>query len=193
MKKKRTVTVRIFTERQGLPFPFSPLFPVNPDSEEFSDDELETDEYPTPDFSADPSKLADLSEIVGSIEPSAEPEKSEFFTEGRLVLTDDRVDVVYEENVLTGMEGSVTSIGFSRSEPSVVTMLRQGFVNTAFVFEEGKRHICVYNTPFSSFEMCVHALKVKNSLLDDGTVELDYLSEFHGARTERCKMKILVE
>lgn len=193
MKKKRVVNVRIFTERMGLPFPFSPFFPSFDDSDDSSDgDEPESGEASEPYLSS-PAELADVSEMIGSLDKNTEPERSEFFAEGRMVLTDDRVDVVYEETVLTGMEGSVTSIGFARSDPSVVTMLRQGFVNTAFVFEEGKRHICVYNTPFSSFEICVHALKVQNSLLENGTVELDYLSELRGARTERCKMKIVVE
>ena len=194
--KKRSITIRIFTERFGLPFPFGTYFPRDDDPDddlpEDSDEEAEEDVVQE-DLSLSLPDLSDPAAVIGTIAPDAEPERSEFFAEGRMVLTDDRVDVIYEENVMSGMEDSVTNIGFSRSEPSVVTMLRQGFVNTALVFEEGKRHICVYNTPFSSFEMCVHSLKVRNTLLENGTIELDYISEFHGARTERCKMKIIVE
>ena len=195
MKKKRQVTVRIETERMGFPFPFMPFLNEDDDEAEDFSEASENDSV----SSSFPSAMDVLDAIADlpdgeKLSPEDEkPERSEFFSEGRQVTTDDRVEIIYEESVLTGLEGSVTSIGFSRSDPSVVTMMRQGFVNTAFVFEEGKRHICVYDTPFSSFEICVHALKVKNRLLDDGTIELDYLTELHGARTERCKMKITVE
>ncbi len=181
MSGKQTVSVRILTERYGFPFPFPMPFSV-------PDDDDGDEEEPLADEPSD-SDASDLETASGD----PEPERSEFFAEGRLVTTDDRVDVVYEESVLTGMEGSVTSIGFFRSDPSVVTMLRQGFVDTAFVFEAGKRHICVYQTPFATFELCVHALAVRNDLLTRGEIELDYLTEIHGARTERCKMKIFVE
>lgn len=191
MKKKRQVTVRIETERFGFSFPFMPFL---------NDDEDETEDFSDASESSSSLSAIDgfdaIADLQAETKMSAEdekPERSEFFAEGRWVTTDDRVEIIYEESVLTGMEGSVTSIGFFRTDPSVVTMMRQGFVNTAFVFEEGKRHICVYDTPFSSFEICVYALKVKNRLFDDGVIELDYLTELHGARTERCKMKIIVE
>lgn len=193
MKKKRPITVRIETERFGFSFPFMPFLNDDDDETEDFSEESENGSL-SPHF---PPAIDAFDAIAGLPEgtpPEDEkPEQSEFFAEGRLVTTDDRIEIIYEESVLTGMEGSVTSIGFSRADASVVTMIRQGFVNTAFVFEEGKRHICVYDTPFSSFEICVHALKVKNRLLDDGIIELDYLTELHGARTERCKMKIIVE
>ena len=191
MKKKRPVTVRIETERFGFPFPFMPFLNDDEDETEDFSDALESSGSPSAIDLFD--AIADLPEGTKMPSEDEKPERSEFFAEGRLITADDRVEIVYEESVLTGMEGSVTSIGFSRADPSIVTMIRQGFVNTAFVFEEGKRHICVYDTPFSSFEICVHALKVKNRLLDDGIIELDYLTELHGARTERCKMKIQVE
>ena len=50
--------------------------------------------------------------------------------------------------------------------------MRSGPVSTAMTFEEGKRHFCVYDTPFSSFQVCVRALTVKNALLTDGELIL---------------------
>ena len=119
-------------------------------------------------------------------------EPAEMLTEGRLITGSQRVELVYEEGELTGMEGSVTTIGFARADAGLVTMMRTGPVHTAMVFEEGKRHICLYNTPFSEFEICVHALHVENRLLTDGVLILDYLVEVHGAQAERCQMTITV-
>lgn len=122
--------------------------------------------------------------------PSSMPEPTDLLIEGRLVTSPKRVELVYEEGELTGMEGSVTSVGFDRDNPGLVSMIRTGSVETALIFEEGKRHFSVYNTPFSDFQVCVHTLQVQNRLLKEGTLSLDYLIEIHGAQAERCKMTI---
>ena len=118
------------------------------------------------------------------------PEPTEMLMEGRLVTNSTRVELMYEESELTGMEGSVTSIGFDRNNPSLVSMMRTGAVRTALTFEEGKRHFCVYNTPYSDFEVCVRAICVENELLTSGKIKLDYVVEIHGAQAEHCKMTI---
>lgn len=121
------------------------------------------------------------------------PEPIELWMEGRLVVSDLRAELVYEESELSGMEGSISTIGFDLKTPGLVSMLRSGLVNTALIFEEHARHICMYHTPFSEFEVCVHSLCVSNRLLEDGILELDYLIEIHGAQTERCKMTVSVK
>ena len=118
------------------------------------------------------------------------PEPTHLMVEGRLVTSPSRVELVYEEGELTGMEGSVTSVGFQRSDEGLVSMMRTGPVRTAFTFEEKKRHFCIYRTPFSSFEVCVYTRRVENALLREGRLHLDYLMEIHGAQAERCRMTV---
>ena len=120
------------------------------------------------------------------------PEPTEMLMEGKLLVAGHRVELVYAESELTGMQGSVTAIGFEPSNPDLVSMVRTGPVRTAMTFEEGKRHICLYNTPFSEFEVCVRTLKVNNRLLEENKLELDYLIEIHGAQAEHCKMTVTV-
>ena len=120
------------------------------------------------------------------------PEPTEMLMEGKLLIAEHRVELVYAESELTGMQGSVTAIGFEPSNPDLVSMVRTGPVRTAMTFEEGKRHICLYNTPFSEFEVCVRTLKVENRLLEENKLELDYLIEIHGAQAEHCKMTVTV-
>ena len=112
--------------------------------------------------------------------------------EGRLVTNANRVELMYEESELTGMEGSVTTIGFDRNNPDLISMMRTGVVRTALTFESGKRHFCLYNTPYSDFEVCVRTIAVENALLTEGTLRLDYLIEIHGAQAEHCKMTISI-
>jgi uncharacterized beta-barrel protein YwiB (DUF1934 family) len=121
------------------------------------------------------------------------PESFEILMEGRLVTTTHRVELMYEEGELTGMEGSITSVGFDRACPEVISMMRTGMVSTGMVFEKGKRHMCIYRTPISQFEVCVCAKNVDNRLLTDGLLHLDYLVEIHGAQAERCRMTLTVK
>lgn len=114
----------------------------------------------------------------------------EMFSEGEIYVTDERVIIAYDESELTGMEGSHTQVGFERSQDGLVTMMRHGNVNTILVFEEGKRHICTYQTPYMPFEICVFTKKVKNTLLQNGIIELDYIVEIRGAQAERTQFKI---
>ena len=141
---------------------------------------------------ADETIEEELIEDAG--DPNAEmPEPIELWMEGRLVVGDQRAELVYEESELSGMEGSISVIGFDLQTPGLVSMMRSGLVNTALIFEEHTRHMCMYQTPFSEFEVCVHSLCVRNRLLNDGVLELDYLIEMHGAQTERCKMTVSIK
>ena len=69
-------------------------------------------------------------------------------------------------------------------------MIREGVVSTALVFETGKRHHCVYQTPFMPFEVCVYTKKVENHIVDGGYLELDYMIEIRGARAERTQFRM---
>lgn len=116
-----------------------------------------------------------------------QPESVEICSVGKMSLEDGRRTFSYDETEATGMEGSTTSLTYLLERPELVTMLREGAVSTALVFEEGKRHHCVYQTPFMPFQICVHTLKVDNRLETERTLALDYIIEIRGARAERTK------
>lgn len=111
---------------------------------------------------------------------------------GDFVDDGERIIVSYEETEATGMDGSRTSVTFLKNEPHIVTMTRDGVVSTTLVFEEGKRHHCIYDTMFMPFEVCVHTKKVVNRLLDEGYIDLDYVVEIRGAKAERTKFKMQI-
>ena len=167
---KRNVMINILTSRTEMNLS---LFAEEPENEEIEEGTPSFEEF--------------LKKAAGEM-----PEPTEMLMEGKLLVSSFRVELVYAESELTGMQGSVTAIGFDPSNPDLVSMVRTGPVRTAMTFEEGKRHICLYNTPFSEFEVCVRTLKVKNRLLEENTLELDYLREIHGAQAEHCKMTVTV-
>ncbi len=103
---------------------------------------------------------------------------------------DERVSISYEESEANGMEGSVTTITFLKTSPETVTMTRDGAISATLVFEEGKRHHCIYKTPFMPFEVCVYTKKVRNGLFTNDLLELDYFVEIRGAKAERTKFTL---
>ena len=116
-----------------------------------------------------------------------EPETIHINTLGTKNVENGRVEISYEETEATGMDGSTTAVTYMLDQPGVVSMIREGAVSTALVFEAGKRHHCMYRTPIMPFEICVHTLKVENRLGESGTLMLDYVIEIRGARAERTK------
>ncbi len=130
--------------------------------------------------------------IYADASADGEPERMQIKTVGTFEIVGDRANIYYEETELTGMSGSRTEVSFDMRDAGIVTMMRTGGVSTALVFEEGKRHHCVYNTPYMPFEVCVHTLEVKNRIPESGLLELDYIVEIRGARAERNKFSMRI-
>lgn len=125
-------------------------------------------------------------------EQTDEEEQLEVFCEGRLRVREDVFSLTYRESDMTEMEDATTTLSFHVATPGLISMLRCGDVSTSMVFEEGKRHTCVYRTPYMTFEICVHTLQVENQLRVNGTLFLDYVVEIRGAQAERCRLRLQV-
>ena len=101
-----------------------------------------------------------------------EPDTMELVTEGKLAMQDGALRLSYEESELTGMEGTTTVF---QVEPEKVTLLRLGNVQSEMVFEEGRRHMSLYSTPYGNMEIGVRARRLNSTLeLTGGRLEIDY-------------------
>ena len=120
----------------------------------------------------------------------SENEHSEMTVEGRYHDDGIRVAISYDESELSGMEGSRATISYQKNEPGVITMLRTGSVKTALLFDKGRCHECVYQTPIAPFDVCVQTDEVNNSLEGMGVLYLDYTVELKGAQPQRTKMTL---
>ena len=145
--------------------------------------------------------LSDRYEVEGSLfegrtvsEPRVPhaPEHAEMTVEGNYLDNGTRVSITYKESELTGLEGSVATVSFQKNDPGVISMLRSGSVKTALVFERGRRHHCVYQTPIMPFEVGVYTKKVHNGIEKEGVLEMDYTVEIRGAQAERTKFQMRV-
>ena len=103
------------------------------------------------------------------------PDEMELVTEGRMICNDKGVLVSYQESELTGLQGTTTML---RINGPVVTLLREGTVNSQMVFEEGRRHLSMYETPYGSMSVGIHTRRVKNTIGElGGDLEIDYAIE----------------
>lgn len=101
-----------------------------------------------------------------------DPDTMELVTEGKLAVQDGARCLSYEESELTGMEGTTTVF---QVEPEKVTLLRLGSVQSEMVFEEGRRHMSLYSTPYGNMEIGVRARRLNSTLeLTGGRLEIDY-------------------
>ena len=109
-----------------------------------------------------------------------EPEVIELVTEGQLSQDgEDGYTLSYQESELTGLEGTLTTF---QVEPNRVTLLRVGEVNSQMVFEEGRRHLSMYNTPYGALAVGISTRKMKAHLSEaGGSIEIDYAIEIDHA------------
>ena len=119
-----------------------------------------------------------------------DPDETELMTEGTMALTEDGMVLSYEESELTGMEGTTTP--FEVKGPRV-TLTRSGAVNSQMVFEEGRQHTSLYETPFGELSVDIQTSELKHNLSErGGLMEIKYSIAVEHTVTGRNCFKIRV-
>jgi uncharacterized beta-barrel protein YwiB (DUF1934 family) len=99
----------------------------------------------------------------------------ELVTEGWLQRDGARYTLAYEESELTGLDNTRTTLQVDGEQ---VTMVRMGEFNAQMVFQEGRRHLSMYNTPYGSMVIGVNTRHLLVDLNDQGgIIEVDYAIE----------------
>ena len=120
----------------------------------------------------------------------ADPDVIELITKGRLAEREGNFTLTYQESELTGLEGTRTTI---QVEGEQVTLLREGGVNSQMVFQEGRRHLSMYNTPYGAMSVGVNTRHLLADLSDKGgDIEIDYAIEIDHAIAGRSVFQIKV-
>lgn len=141
--------------------------------------------------SIDENKLPVLLSIRGEqYFDGIDPDETELMTEGTMALTEDGMVLSYEESELTGMEGTTTT--FEVKGPRV-TLTRSGAVNSQMVFEEGRQHTSLYETPFGELSVDIQTSELKHNLSErGGLMEIKYSIAVEHTVTGRNCFKIRV-
>ena len=119
-----------------------------------------------------------------------DPDAQELMTEGTMTLTEDGMVLAYQETALTGMEGTTTR--FQIRGPRVI-LTRSGTVNSQRVFEEGRQHTSLYETPFGELSVDIQTSVLKHNLTErGGLMEIKYSIAVEHTVTGRNCFKIRV-
>ena len=116
----------------------------------------------------------------------------ELVTEGCLEPDgDDGYTLSYQESELTGLEGTLTTF---QIEPERITLMRVGEFNSQMVFQEGRRHMSMYNTPYGAMTIGVNTRHLLAELDDQGgEIEIDYAIEIDHSVAGRNTFQINVK
>lgn len=118
----------------------------------------------------------------------AEPDTIELVTEGRLEGDSEGYTLSYQESPVTGLEGTLTTF---QVEGERVTLMRMGEVTSQMVFQEGRRHLALYETPYGSMTIGVNTRSLLTKLTDlGGSIEIDYAIEIDHAIAGRNLFQI---
>ena len=118
------------------------------------------------------------------------PDVVELVTAGRLSREGESYTLSYQESELTGLGGTLTTILVDGKQ---VTLLRVGEFNSQMVFQEGRRHLSMYNTPYGAMAIGVHTRRLLAELTDQGgDIEVDYAIEVDHALAGRNIFRINV-
>ena len=115
----------------------------------------------------------------------------ELVTEGRFDQEDAGCYTLsYQESELTGLGGTLTTF---QIEPKRVTLLRVGEFNSQMVFQEGRQHLALYDTPYGALSVAVRTKKMQTCLdPTGGKIEGDYAIEIDHAAAGESLFRIQV-
>ena len=107
-------------------------------------------------------------------------EETELMTAGNCELRDGVLKLSYEDTDATGFAGSTTTVQIANA--SLVTILRTGTANSNLTLELGKKHFCLYQTPFGAMTIGVQAKRLLCELEEaSGSVVMEYTSDMNAA------------
>ena len=98
--------------------------------------------------------------------------------------------LVYPESELTGLEGTLTTFEIG---PGRVILRRSGSVNSQMVFEEGRQHTSLYETPYGELSVDIQTSRLLHNLTErGGLMEIKYSIAVEHVVTGRNCFKIRV-
>ena len=96
-----------------------------------------------------------------------DPNETELLTEGVLEVLENGLRIAYDETALTGMEGTTTTFLVTENQ---VVLTRTGRVNSQMIFEEGKQHTSLYETPYGELPIDIQTSSLRHNLSQRGGV-----------------------
>ena len=111
---------------------------------------------------------------VQSTSPGEE-DVMELVTQGVLEAGEGDLTLSYRESELTGLAGTTTTFRIGKDR---ITLTREGTLNSEMVFQEGEKHVSLYETPYGGLTLGVRTRKARSDLsMAGGDLEIRYALE----------------
>ena len=131
---------------------------------------------------------------VESIMNEESQSEIELCTEAKMTLNEDGcVEISYMENEDDEQLRTRAKIIFSEENPSLVIMSKEGAMSAFLSFEEGRTHICTYDTPFMPIKVYVDASVVDNRLLTEGYLRLNYVLNLNDCAPQHFAVEVKIK
>ena len=131
---------------------------------------------------------------VEEIMDSEAQSEIELCTEATMKLKEDGcIEIAYMENEDDEQMKTLSKIIFSKDNPSLVIMSKEGAMSAFLSFEAGKTHICTYDTPFMPIKVYVNASVVENELLTTGTLKLNYILNLNDCAPQHFAVEVKIK
>ena len=106
---------------------------------------------------------------------NGEEESMELVTDGEYAFGKNGAVFTYMESALTGLEGTKTTFLVRRDS---VTMNRESTLTSRMIFEEGKNHRFLYETPYGTATMGLETHMIRSDLHEHGgELEIEYSTD----------------
>ncbi len=103
----------------------------------------------------------------------------------------DKRYIIYDE-VVEGMEGKIKNI--IKLSEGCMEVTKKGLTNTHMVFEENKKNLSVYNTPFGAFSLGILAKDINIDETDDSmSVEVNYELDMNYEHIADCTISLGIQ
>lgn len=117
---------------------------------------------------------------------------TEFTTQGKFETDDRCIKLYYEENEAIGAKGIKTEL--SLFDKRKMELIRKGEMAGMLTVEKGKRHSCLYNTPYGDFTVGVYGEEIEASVDDKGgKIYLSYTLDVNSGMLSRNIMEIEIK
>ena len=121
----------------------------------------------------------------------ADPDDVELISEGTMAIADDgEIILEYQETELTGMVGTTTRFSI---RGDMVTLTRFGTVSSQMVFQKGRQHRSLFETPWGTLVVDISTSRLAHRLGEHGGIlEIQYTIAVEHQVTGRNQFKIRV-
>lgn len=131
-------------------------------------------------------RIKGLQFIVGDCEEEVEP--IEMITVGEYYVRNDHHFIKYEE-IFEGF--TETTQNMVKIAGDVLEVRKRGLINVHMVFEEKKKNIAFYTTPFGTMQMGIAATRVKVEEAEDQIkIRAEYALEINDGHVGDCFLEM---